>query len=72
MEAKERLRKDDERAQKRKEEMLQMQEMLNNQMNRAAYVVKKGSKKYFKAIARVIMVWRRLYKDVIIARLQER
>jgi hypothetical protein len=29
MEAKERMRKDDDKAQKRKQEMMQMQEMLN-------------------------------------------
>ena len=41
-------------------------------MDRANVKVKKGSKKYFKAVARVVMVWRRLYKDVIIAKLKER
>jgi hypothetical protein len=72
MEAKERLRKDDDKAQKRKQEMLQMQEMLNQHMDQANVKVKKGSKRYLNAIVRVVMVWRRLYKDVIIAKLRER
>ncbi len=41
-------------------------------MDQANVKVKKGSKRYLKAVVRVVMVWRRLYKDVIIAKLRER
>ena len=72
MEAKERLRKDDDKVQKRKQEMLQMQEMLNQHLDRANVKVKKGSKRYLKAVVKVVMVWRRVYKEVVMAKLRER
>jgi len=72
LEAKERLRKDDDKVQKRKQEMLQMQEMLNQHLDRANVKVKKGSKRYLKAVVKVVMVWRRVYKEVVMAKLRER
>ncbi len=41
-------------------------------MNRANYKVRKGSSSYLRAIVRVVMVWRRVYKEVVIAKLKER
>lgn len=41
-------------------------------MNRANYKVRKGSSRYLRAIVRVVMVWRRVYKEVVIAKLRER